>query len=703
MKRFHPFFLGLCGLLAACADRTPLAAPGDDARRFDCTALVREQRITCAPATPAGIRGAILGGQGQYVRITSTNVAFDAGTGTFSADVTVQNLLPTAMGTLDGVNADPAGLRVFFHAGPAVTSGWGTVTVQNADGTGVFTAAGQPYFQYPGILAPGATSAPRTWQFHADPDVAWFAFTVYVSTHTAPTLVISEIMAHPTTASEPAGEWFEVHNRSRDSINLQGWTIASGGDAPHVIASPVVVPSQGYVVLGGSTSTSANGGAPVAYAYSGIDLANGTGDWLALRSPAGFTTDSVDWGAAPAETASPPPTGISMELDSVGSDNLYLSGAGSHWVPSPVTFGTGQNGTPGARRRIPLRATSIAAGLLHTCALDTGGQIWCWGSSQAGRLGIGSATVPVFGIDALVLSPVRVAQPAGVTFTQVVAGSTDNTCALTSTGQAYCWGSSVPTGATLALRTTPSPIPQPGGLAFASLGLMGRSFGCGLDGSGQAWCWGVDDVNGSSGQVFALTTPTLRAMPGPLAQISRVDQAECALTTAGQAYCRHKLTVGGDTLSLVSRPGVTWQWIDTSDRRSCGISTLGQMFCWAPDVRAVEVMDHPVTVRFASLAVSGRNVCGVTTAGEVWCQGPESSTGQLGDGSTAENPVLAPVAAPPGVTFSAVALSRKGLSDSVGQGCALQAVTGQVYCWGRGGYVGDGTQSQRNAPVPIYR
>jgi hypothetical protein len=696
MRAIRGLRLAALALLAACADRGPLepdpsAAPPPNAQRFECIARVREQTVTCATRAPVAsrLRGAIIGGQGQYVNLSTTNVAFDSVTGTFSGDVAVQNLLPYAMGTLDGVNPDPAGIRVFFHTGPTVTSGWGSVSVQNPDGVGVFTATSQPYFQYPGILAPTAITAPKTWQFHVDPDVAFFAFTLYLSVHTAPTLVISEIMAHPSTGGEPAGEWFEVHNRSNDAIDLQGWTIASGGDSAHTIATSVVVPVHGYVVLGGSADPAANGGAGVQYVYSGIDLANGTGDWIALHAPAGFTADSVDWGAALAESPLPPPTGASLELDSLDNDNLHLSGESSHWTVAAASFGSGQNGTPGSRRLVPLRATSIAAGLGRTCAIDPDGQAWCWGFNYRGTLGIGTAA------DSTYVVPVRVLQPAGVQFTEVVAGRF-NTCALATTGVEYCWGNPVTTGTSFVVRTTPVAVPS--SATFASLGGLSANdlstAGCAVDTSGAPWCWGSSRL-----------TPTPEPAPGPLTQFTLSDYSACALTVAGQAWCRGGNGAGDDTLARVSQPGVTFQRIDSNDAQACGISTIGQLLCWDPGVRVPAIVPHASTVRFTSVAVAGtENVCAVETTGIVWCKGGNNA-GQLGDGTVTPRSTLAPVLQPPGVLFSTVALAR-ALNDPTNfQGCALQTGNGNVYCWGLNdqGQVGDGTRTNRLAPVPVYR
>ncbi|HEX6750298.1 MAG TPA: Ig-like domain-containing protein [Longimicrobium sp.] len=149
---------------------------------LQCTAEVQPRLVSCTSASPAGgVAGdLLLGGQNVNVKLRSSNVQLSGGV--LSADVTVQNLLPRAMGTTDGVTPSPAGTRVFFASGPTVTAGSGTATVANADGTGAFTAAGQKYFQYDGILAPGATSGAKSWQFQLSAGVTQFVFTVYVST-----------------------------------------------------------------------------------------------------------------------------------------------------------------------------------------------------------------------------------------------------------------------------------------------------------------------------------------------------------------------------------------------------------------------------------------------------------------------------------------------------------------------------------------
>lgn len=74
---------------------------------------------------------------------------------------------------------------------------------------------------------------------------------------------------------------------------------------------------------------------------------------------------------------------------------------------------------------------SIDAGGEHTCALASGGGVWCWGTSINGQLGDGNGAGGA--------SPVAVALPPDEDFTAVAAGDY-HACALTTDGAVWCWG-----------------------------------------------------------------------------------------------------------------------------------------------------------------------------------------------------------------------------------------------------------------------
>jgi len=207
--------LAALALLAACGDRagnpaTPVEQPVDLPRNavaaLRCTASVAQATVTCDPLgltpTANGVRASahVLGGQGTYLRLTSSGVAYNGGTSVYSFNVTVQNLATLALATADGTTRHANGVQVFFASAPVATVGSGEITVANATGQGTFTATGQDYFQYggsiggvdqgelgaDGVLSTAEVSTAKNWQLNMPATVTTFAFTLYVATETPP-------------------------------------------------------------------------------------------------------------------------------------------------------------------------------------------------------------------------------------------------------------------------------------------------------------------------------------------------------------------------------------------------------------------------------------------------------------------------------------------------------------------------------------
>lgn len=138
--------------------------PEDVLATLTCRVSVGSPEMVCAAPTPGvgAASGLIVGGvNGDYVRLTKIGHNVDADSMWF--DVTLQNLIHQTMGTLDGVAPHADGVRIFFSVEPWMTAP-GSVDVV-PDGTHLFTAAGQPYYQYAGMLVDSAVSAPTTWKF----------------------------------------------------------------------------------------------------------------------------------------------------------------------------------------------------------------------------------------------------------------------------------------------------------------------------------------------------------------------------------------------------------------------------------------------------------------------------------------------------------------------------------------------------------
>ncbi|MEW5740582.1 MAG: lamin tail domain-containing protein [Myxococcota bacterium] len=175
---------------------------------------------------------------------------------------------------------------------------------------------------------------------------------------------LSEVMFYPAS-TVTAGEWFEVFNTSTSTIDLAGWEIDFGGGNVHTIASSVVVPAGGTIVLGQSADPMQNDGVTVAYAYGTGFTMDDTAGTVTLR--AGAQAFSATWtggGGGPGVSVM---TDSTLLLSSTGNFDLPV---GQCTTPASRTFGTQvpqQRGTPGVLAScfprlstIPVSFTDIA-------------------------------------------------------------------------------------------------------------------------------------------------------------------------------------------------------------------------------------------------------------------------------------------------------------------------------------------------------
>jgi alpha-tubulin suppressor-like RCC1 family protein len=132
------------------------------------------------------------------------------------------------------------------------------------------------------------------------------------------------------------------------------------------------------------------------------------------------------------------------------------------------------------------RFSAIAAGGGHTCAvglLDRAA--FCWGDNEKGQLGTtlgGGAVLATF--------PVEVS--GSRTFVSISAGD-DLTCAVTTSGGGFCWGSNQFGQLGIDSQTeqpTPAlPRAVAGNLLFRSID-VGAAHACGVTTDNRAYCWG---------------------------------------------------------------------------------------------------------------------------------------------------------------------------------------------------------------------
>jgi len=183
-------------------------------------------------------------------------------------------------------------------------------------------------------------------------------------------LVISEVMANPSAVSDFNGEWFELHNLSGNSLDLNGITMSDDDTDLHVVdfGGPLIINPNDYLVFGRSGNTSLNGGYAADYVYSGFTLSNGSDEIIFSAGGVEIIRLEYTFGFAAA--------GVSMELS--GTVGLPLGGV--DYALSVTPYGDGDFGTPGV--------AGESSWVLAAKPVPVPAAIWLLGSGLAGLLGV---------------------------------------------------------------------------------------------------------------------------------------------------------------------------------------------------------------------------------------------------------------------------------------------------------------------------
>ncbi|HTZ30795.1 MAG TPA: fibronectin type III domain-containing protein [Streptosporangiaceae bacterium] len=391
-----------------------------------------------------------------------------------------------------------------------------------------------------------------------------------------------------------------------------------------------------------------------------------------------------------------------------------------------------QVASPSLAAAAPSLATSVTAGNAYACAIEIG-QAYCWGANSSGQLGNGTTTsssvpVPVYTGGVL----------AGKTLTQIGAGF-NHTCALASSGAVYCWGANS-YGQLGNNSTTPSPVPVAVTTSGALSGkiitqiAVGNSHTCALDSSGAAYCWGANgngDLgnNSTTASVVPVAVSTSGVLAGQtLTQITAGYAHTCAVSSAGAAYCwgangNGQLGNSSTTQSLVpvavtasgvlSGKSLTQISADQEGMYTCALDSTGLGYCWGsnnygqlgnggaastPGVPVAVVTSGVLSGRTLSqMATGSATTCAVGSTGAAYCWG-QGVNGELGNGATSNSSV--PVAVSLSGALSGQALTQ--VSDGTNFSCAM-ASTAAVYCWGLGssGQLGDNSATSSAVAVAV--
>lgn len=406
-----------------------------------------------------------------------------------------------------------------------------------------------------------------------------------------------------------------------------------------------------------------------------------------------------------------------MGTDKTGTAEAVVFGAsGEHAPGSPVSFsaGTGVELAPG----------TIAVGSGYSCALATDGSAWCWGNNDAGQLGSGGTMSSS--------APVQVS--GGHTFVQIDAG-TGHTCAVAEDGSAWCWGWNggvLGTGSETGPESCPEvgacstvPVQVTGGHAFEQI-TAGYNHTCAVTTSGGAWCWGWNSMGGlGNGGTTDSAEPRSVSGGHVFEQITAGEEFTCAIDASGGAWCWGTNYAGslgngsdsGPELCLSEFPcstvpvsvagGHAFEQVTAGEAFACGLRADGSSWCWGSNEAGQlgigtdmgpeacsggdQCSTSPVQVLggniFTRLGAGDEHICAVAADGEASCWGHSAYDGRLGIGINSGPEMCdergSNYAYPCSTTPATVTGGHdfRQIMGGKSHSCAVDAA-GSVWCWG---------------------
>jgi len=278
--------------------------------------------------------------------------------------------------------------------------------------------------------------------------------------------------------------------------------------------------------------------------------------------------------------------------------------------------------------------TAIALGNYHTCALQNGGTLQCWGNVALFPLPNGSQIQ-----GSVTPAPIAMATPIA----EVAAGG-DLTCVRDTKNTTACWE-----------LNSRGPIPTQVRLSTARSLSVGEHHACAVLADGTVACWG-QNPNGTlgDGSRSDTQTPTRAKGISTATQVAVGFTHTCALLRDTTVACWGQndfgqLGNGSTNLSLTPVPVPALSnviQIGAGSVTTCALRGDGTVACWGMNLAGDHHLTPAVVPKLTGaveIAVGYAHACARLGDGTARCWGTNRS-GQLGDGTSGDLEISTAVA-----------------------------------------------------------
>ena len=366
----------------------------------------------------------------------------------------------------------------------------------------------------------------------------------------------------------------------------------------------------------------------------------------------------------------------------------------------------------------------VNAGVHHTCAINTDGFLFCWGSNGSGSIGNGTDTPKM-------LHPIKISNDKW----RSISAGRSSTCGIKQDGTLWCWGVNDQgqvgdgNGGYGAKSTIPVQVGTDKWLNVIATGNQN----CGLKQDSTLWCWGQNHYGQiGDGTIINRMSPVqiggdkwsfINSKWGSTCAIKKSDNSlwcwgynnfgqigngisgytECPNNGSHCKTQKTPIQIGSDSWFVVSSGGL----------HTCGLKQNGILWCWGnnsvgqlgngksghdscPTTAAADCENISTPIQIGNdywsyVDVNNVNTCALKQDGTLWCWG-NNLDGQLGHIKAPQNtPIKMEID-----LCSHVSVGREYI-------CAIKKTDYTLWCWGLNdqGQVGNGLTSSTYTPTHV--